>query len=219
VFGSTIGIYGSAGGGTLDEGTPPRPENIYACTKLEAEKLTADVASRIETCIIRISEVYGPGDLRLLKLFRGVDKGIFRIIGSGANLRQVIYVRDLVRGLLLAACEPGAVGQTFVLAGTEIMTTTEMVRQVATTLGRKPPSWHLPFWPFRAAAMVLEATLRPLGIQPPLTQRRLDFFSKSFTFATDKARTRLGFTPEVSFASGAALTAQWYREQGLVGKR
>jgi len=219
VYGSTIGIYGSAIHGELNEETSPRPENIYARTKLEAEGVTHRYSDRIETCIARISETYGPGDLRLLKLFRGIDSGAFFMIGSGKNLRQVVYVGDLVRGLLLGATRPSAVGQTFVLAGSEVMTTTDMVQQVAAALGRKTSSLRLPIWPFRAAAAVFEATLRPLGIQPPLTQRRLDFFTKSFTFSTDKARSVLGFNPEVSFASGAALTAAWYRENGLLGNR
>jgi dihydroflavonol-4-reductase len=219
VYGSTIGIYGSAISGALDENTAPRPENVYARTKLEAENVTAKFAGQIETCVVRISETYGPGDLRLLKLFRGIDGGTFFMVGSGTNLRQVVYVGDLVRGLLLAATQPGAIGQTFVLAGSEIMTTTEMVRQIATALGRKTSSLRLPVWPFRAAATLLESTMRPLGIQPPLTQRRLDFFTKSFTFSTSKARELLGFTPQVTFSSGAALTAAWYRENGLLGKR
>ena len=63
--------------------------------------------------IVRISETYGPGDFRLLKLFRALNRGRFLIIGSGLNRRQVIHVRDLVRGLMLAAASPAAVGQTF----------------------------------------------------------------------------------------------------------
>jgi nucleoside-diphosphate-sugar epimerase len=219
VYGSTIGIYGSAVNGELSEDTEPRPENIYATTKLEAEGVTHRFSDRIETCIVRISETYGPGDLRLLKLFRGIDRGAFVMIGTGRNLRQVIYVGDLVRGLLLAATSDKAIGQTFVLAGSEVMTTADMVRQIATALGCKTSSLRIPIWPFRIAAAVFESTLRPLGIQPPLTQRRLDFFTKSFTFSTEKTRSILGFAPEVSFASGATLTAGWYRENGLVGKR
>jgi len=173
-------------------------------------------SSRIETCIGRISETYGPGDFRLLKLFRAIDRGAFVVLGSGENVRQVIYVDDLAACLLLAAEHPGAVGQTFVFAGTEVMTTNAMVAQVAVALGRRPPRVRIPVWPFRAAAAVLESTLRPLGIQPPLTQRRLDFFTKSFLFSTAKYRQDLGFMPRVSFAEGAAATADWYRKQGYL---
>jgi dihydroflavonol-4-reductase len=91
-----------------------------------------------------------------------------------------------------------------------------MVERIAAALERNPPSLRLPIGPFRAAAAVLEAILKPLGIQPPLTQRRLDFFTKSFVFSTRKLRDRLAFQPEYSFAAAAALTVQWYRENGLL---
>ena len=216
VYGSTIGIYGSAANGELDENSAPRPENIYAQTKLEAERVVAQYADRIETCTARISETYGPGDFRLLKLFRAIDRGAFVMLGSGENVRQVIHVDDLSMGLLLTAEHAAAVGETFVLAGRDVMTTRTMVAQIAGALGRRPPRWRIPVWPFRAAAAVFEATLRPIGIQPPLTQRRLDFFTKSFVFSTAKYRRVLGFAPQISFPSGAATTAQWYRENGYL---
>jgi nucleoside-diphosphate-sugar epimerase len=216
VYGSTIGIYGSAANGELDENSAPRPENIYAQTKLEAERVVAQYADRIETCTARISETYGPGDFRLLKLFRAIDRGAFVMLGSGENVRQVIHVDDLSMGLLLTAEHAAAVGETFVLAGRDVMTTRTMVAQIAGALGRRPPRWRIPVWPFRAAAAVFEATLRPIGIQPPLTQRRLDFFTKSFVFSTAKYRRVLGFAPQISFPAGAATTAQWYRENGYL---
>src|SRR5262245_18525276 len=138
VYGSTIGIYGSARNGELDEDSPPRPENIYGQTKYEAEQLVLQYASRLQVCIARISETFGPGDFRLLKLFRAIDRGTFPMLGSGENLRQVIYVDDLARGLLLAAEHPAAVGQTFVFAGNEVMNTNSMVAQIAAALGKRP---------------------------------------------------------------------------------
>ncbi len=216
VYGSTIGIYGSARNGELDESSPPHPENIYGQTKYEAEQVVLQHASKLEICIARISETFGPGDFRLLKLFRAIDRGTFPMLGSGENLRQVIYVDDLARGLLLAAEHPAAVGQTFVFAGNEVMTTNAMVAQIAAALGKRPSRLRIPVWPFRWAAAVCETIFRPLGLQPPLTQRRLDFFTKSFVFSTAKYASLLGFAPRTKFSDGAAITAQWYRENGLL---
>lgn len=216
VYGSTIGVYGSASDGYLSEESEPRPENIYGTTKLEAERVVSSFAPLIETVIVRISETYGPGDNRLLKLFRAVDRGRFFLIGPGENQRQVIHVDDLSQGLLLSVTEPAAVGETFVLAGSEIMTTREMVGHIAKAVGREPPRFSLPLLPFSVAAVVLETTLRPLGIQPPLHRRRLDFFRKSFLFSTDKAVRALGFTPTRTFEEGSRETARWYAAKGLL---
>jgi nucleoside-diphosphate-sugar epimerase len=181
-----------------------------------AEGIVRGHADALETSIVRISETYGPGDFRLLKLFRAIDKGAFMMIGDGENRRQIMHVADLVRGLLIASQHPGAVGQTFVLPGHEVMTTREMVAGIAAALGKRPPRLRLPLWPFVAAAVAFEATCRPLGIQPPLHRRRLDFFRKTFVFSTRKAETLLGFVPQVSFVEGARQTASWYRSQGLL---
>jgi nucleoside-diphosphate-sugar epimerase len=219
IYGSTMGVYGSSDAGLLNEVSPVRPENVYTQTKLEAEGLVRGHASEMQTCIIRIAETYGPGDYRLLKLFRAIDRGHFFMIGPGTNRRQCIHVSDLVRGLLLAAQHPAAPNETFIFAGREIMTTIEMVQHIAAALGRKPPRTHLPMWPFLAAAGVLQTVLPPLRIQPPLHSRRLDFFRKSFVFSTAKAQQVLGFQPEIGFAAGAVDTARWYRAHGHIATR
>lgn len=213
VYGSTIGVYGSQDG-PLDETSPTRPDNIYSVTKLEAEQTVKAFARELETCIVRISETYGPGDLRLLKLFQAIDRGRFALIGDGDNRRQLIHVADLVRGLLIAGQHPASVGETFVFAGREVLTTRDMIDTIAQAIGREPPRLRLPLWPFAVAAVVLETTLRPLRIQPPLHRRRLDFFRKSFTFSTAKAQTLIGFRAETEFRAGAADAASWYRSRG-----
>jgi nucleoside-diphosphate-sugar epimerase len=216
VYGSTIGVYGSAVTGCLDESTPARPDNIYGRTKLEAEGVVRSFETHLATTIVRISETYGPGDFRLLKLFKGVERGTFRVIGAGSNQRQLIHVDDLVQGLLLASTHVHAPGQTFVLAGPEIMTTNEMVAHVAHALNTRSPRFNVPMWPFMAAAIMFEKTFKPLGISPPLHRRRLDFFRKSFYFSTDKAQALLGFRAAIPFSRGARETAEWYVKEGLL---
>jgi len=216
VYGSTIGVYGDAGDSLLDEDSPVSPQNIYTRTKLEAEALVKSFARNFDISIVRIAETYGPGDRRLLKLFRSIARGHFFMIGSGNNRRQCIHVDDLVHGLLTAAHHPAANGQTFVFAGNEILTTQEMVNHIASVLHRKPPRLQLPLWPFVAAAGVMETALPPLHISPPLHSRRLDFFRKSFVFSTARAQSLLGFQPAIDFRTGAADTVSWYRARGLL---
>lgn len=219
VYGSTMGVFGEAVDDVLDEETPTAPDNIYTRTKLEAEGLVRSYASAFETCIVRICETYGPGDFRLLKLFRAIDRRRFVMIGRGDNRRQCIHVNDLIRALLLAALHPQAVGETFIAAGRDPMTTNEMVRDIAVALERPHPRLHAPLWPFALAARVLETVLPPLRIEPPLHSRRLDFFRKSFEFSTAKAQRVLGFAPEVDFLTGAADTVRWYRAHGHLAPR
>jgi len=215
VHGSTIGVYGKPHG-VLDEDSPVEPDNIYGVTKLAGERLALAQSGRVPVVAVRIPEVYGPGDRRLLKLFKAIDKGAFFMIGSGRNLHHLIYVDDLVEGLLMAAESPETPGDLFLLAGPETVSTDRMVLAVANAVDKPGPRFRAPLWPFLILATAMELTLRPLGIQPPLHRRRLDFFRKSFELSSAKAQRVFGFSPSVSFEEGARRTAVWYREGGLL---
>lgn len=216
VHGSTIGVYGDGRRGVLDELSPLAPDNPYGRTKAAGEAVVREFASRLDVAIVRISETYGPADMRLLKLFRAIKRGRYVTLGSGLNERQLIYVEDLCRALLAAARAPAAIGQTVILAGSERLTTDAMVASICKALGKPARSRHVPIWPFDVAARICETVMPPLGLKPPLHSRRLDFFRKSFRFSTERAARLLGFRPQVPFATGAQLTAEWYREAGLL---
>ena len=216
LYGSTIGIYGEASEGELSEDSPPAPANAYSRTKLEAEQVVGRFNGRCEVFIARISETYGPGDLRLLKLFRAIATGRYLTIGNGRNEHQPIFVEDLCRALLTALQSDAASGQTLVLAGEERVTTDGMVEAVGRAVGHPAPGVHLPLWPFSLAASLCAAIFPRLGINPPLHPRRLDFFRKSFRFSTARAAKVLGFRARVTFAEGAQRTAEWYRREGLL---
>ena len=218
VHGSTIGVYGNLDG-RIDEESPCNPENIYGVTKLEGEKLVLSYRDKIPLVIIRISETYGPGDYRLLKLFKLINKNSFFMIGAGKNLHQLIFVEDLISGLLNAADSEKAVGEIILLVGKEPITTNDMVKTIADNLNARILPFRAPLLPFLALACMMETALRPLGIQPPLHRRRMDFFRKSFSFSTNRASELLGFIPQFSFKQGVAETARWYIDMGLLSSR
>ena len=215
VHGSTIGVYGNFDG-RIDEESPCNPENIYGVTKLEGEKLVLSYKDKIPLVIIRISETYGPGDRRLLKLFKVINKNAFFMIGSGKNLHQLIFVDDLISGMLNATDSEKAVGEIILLVGKEPITTNDMVKTIADNLNARILPFRAPLLPFLALAWMMETCLKPLGIQPPLHRRRMDFFRKSFSFSSKKAPELLSFKPKFSFEQGVTETARWYKKMGLL---
>lgn len=216
VYGSTIGIYGGCTGARLDEASPADPGNAYTRTKLRAEVVVRGWTGVPAPTVMRIAETYGPGDLRLLKLFRAIKRGRFLMIGPGHNRHALVHVDDVARGLLLGVTRPEAAGETFVLAAGDDLTTHEMVTAIAAAVGRAVPRLRSPFWPFLVAATAGEKLLKPLGLRPPLSRRSLDFFDKSFVLSIDKAATRLGYVPHHRFVASAGSTAHWYEAQGLI---
>lgn len=215
VHGSTIGVYGWRAGSVVRDDSPLEPSNIYGVTKLEAETIVRSFEGRVPFAIARISEAYGPGDRRLLKLFKGAERGLSVVIGDGRNLHHLVYIDDLLDGLLRAGREDGALGKTFVLAGPRAVTSREMIDAVAGSLGGKVRMLRVPLAPLMGTAALLEATLGRLGVQPPLHRRRMDFFRKSFEFSLEESRA-FGYAPRVELAAGIQATADWYALQGLV---
>ncbi len=216
VHGSTIGVYGGSPDATVSEQSPLEPTNIYGRTKLEAEGVVRSSAGRMPWVIVRISETYGPGDRRLLKLFRAAEKGFSVQIGPATNLHHLVYIDDLIDGLCGAAEHAQAVGRTFVLAGPEPVTSKAMLDAVSESLGHSVWRLRIPLEPLLLLATGMQAALGPLGIQPPLHPRRMDFFRKSFRFSQQEARSLIEYDPKIDLAHGMTSTARWYREQGLV---
>lgn len=215
---STVGVHGDVERPPAAEDAPLRPGDIYQQTKLEGEQVAREAAqrNRIELVIARPTGIYGPGDRRLLKLFRGVARRRFVILGSGRIYYHLTYIDDLVEGFRLCGEVPGAAGETYILAGGEVTTLNELVALVAEGAGVPPPGVHLPVWPFWVAGAACEAVCLPFGIEPPLYRRRVDFFTKSRAFDISKARTELGFAPGVALREGIRRTFAWYRAQGWV---
>ena len=215
---STVGVHGDVEHPPATEDAPLRPGDIYQHTKLEGEQIARDAGREtgIEVVIVRPTGIYGPGDRRLLKLFRGVSRGQFVILGDGSIFYHLTYIDDLVEGFRLCGTVPAAAGGTYILAGGEVTTLNELTRLVAEVAGVPPPRLHLPVWPFWMAGAVCEAICTPFGIEPPIYRRRVDFFTKSRAFDISRARRDLGYAPSIGLREGIARTLRWYREQGWI---
>ena len=95
---------------------------------------------------------------------------------------------------------PAAANRTYILAGGEVTTLNKLVTIIAEVAGVPPPRLHLPVWPFWLAGAACEALCAPLGIEPPIYRRRVDFFTKSRAFDITRARTEIGYAPQIGLA-------------------
>jgi len=216
VYGSTIGVYGSADGTALTEESPVNPQNHYTRSKVMAEQVVGEYSGILNTTVARISETYGPDDLRLLKLFKGIAKGWFPVIGRCENKHQPIFVDELAGCLLEIASRNDLGGELFILAGPQPVSTSEMIRYIENALHAHNHSPHLPMPPLLGTAFAFEKLFPILGLSPPLTRRRLDFFRTNFWFDMSKVTAKLNHPPSIGFDTGAEMTSNWYRANGLL---
>ncbi len=215
---STVGVHGHVSQIPSDESAPYNPGDIYQDTKLAGEKrMQAAIADGFPGTIFRPAGMYGPGDLRFLKVFKGVQKGRFPMFGSGEVTYQFTYIDDLVDGIILCGFHENAHRELVILCGDGWISLNHFVQLVAAAVGGKPPKIHWPLGPLLLAAKACETLCKPLNIDPPLHTRRCEFYIKARAFNNAKAKRLLGFQPKFSMAAGVYETARWYAEQGLIG--
>jgi nucleoside-diphosphate-sugar epimerase len=213
---STVGVHGHVADPPANEDSPQNPGDIYQVTKAEAEALALEFGRRrgLPVAVVRPGAIYGPGETRLLKLFRAIARGRYAIVGSGETFYHPVYIDDLVQGFGLALMHPDAVGESFIIAGPRYISQRELADIIARHTGGRVLPFRIPAGPIQWAGGVCEALCRPFGLEPPLHRRRTEFWTKSRAFSIEKARRVLGYAPVVDFDEGARRTADAYREAG-----
>lgn len=215
---STVGVHGHVSRPPAEEKTAFSPADAYQRTKLEAELLALSYARDrgLAVAVARPTAIYGPGDTRLLKMFRMIANGTFVMLNKGDIYYHMVYVDDLVQGLKLLATHPSAVGEVFILGGDKYYRLKAIVDMIARFLGVRQPRIRLPALPFQVVGSLCEAICVPFGVEPPIYRRRVDFFTKSRAFSIEKARRMLGYSPQVPLEVGLRRTLDWYLDQGQI---
>jgi nucleoside-diphosphate-sugar epimerase len=216
---STVGVHGDVGCGTpANENSPYSPGDIYQKTKLEAELNVHKFykTNGLPLIVIRPTAIYGPGDLRLLKLFKIASHKISPILGNGNIKYHMVFIDDLIQGFIKASESENAVGESFIIGGDEVQTLNELLNTIGEVLGKKVSKIHLPAKPFQILGTVMEKIFIPIGISPPIYRRRVDFFTKSRSFDISKAKTIIHYHPKYSLKEGIKKTADWYLINGYL---
>jgi nucleoside-diphosphate-sugar epimerase len=191
------------------EDSPFHPYLSYGRSKFEGEELVRRYQQRgdLETVILRPPWFYGPEQpARQDQFFSAIRKGRFPLVGEGTQQRSMVFTGNLVQGALLAETAEAAPGEAYWIADAEPYPLRDIfagVREALAAEGldvsdRNPP--RLPT--FVADAMVgVDSALQALGryVQPVHVLGEL-----RDTIACDitKARTELGYAPEVSLVEG-----------------
>lgn len=204
VFLSTAKVHGEVSGeGPFHESSPPSPADLYSQSKWRAELGIREVANKqpLRWTIIRPPLVYGPGVrgnfLRLMKL---IDRRLPLPLGSVVNSRSLIHVDNLVDGVIHLGLEEEANARSFLLRDDRNVSSPELIRLLARSLGRRDRLWRFPPSALSFAARVCgkEGTVRRLVC--------------SLT-VDPTAAIRLGWRGVISLDEGIMTTGAWYRRE------
>ena len=217
---STLGVYEARHHSGTDETEPLPASHIdgYTQSKVEAERLALQYhrKQRVPVTILRPGFVYGPRDRSVLpRIAARLRERSVIYIARGRYALNTTYVGNLVDAILLAVDSPAAVGEVFNVTDGEFVTKRMFFEAVAAGIGAPPPRGSVPVWLARFIANWREGVFRRKNKPHPprATQAQLKFAGLNLDFSIAKARTRLGYTPRVSFADGMKAAIDWYNRQ------
>jgi nucleoside-diphosphate-sugar epimerase len=216
---STIGVLGDIKECPASETTEYNPGDNYQKTKLDAELYCRQQAEKgidMELVVLRPCSMYGPGDLRMLKMFRMLKKGTFFVVGACDANFHAVYIDDILSGIELAMDKKGIDQEIFILGGTDYVPLKEYISTAARAVGSGYPKIKLPFWPMYILSAIIEFIFVPFRVEPPIFRRRVKFYRNNRAFNIEKAIKMLDYQPEISLQEGMKRTVQWYRQNGYL---
>lgn len=199
-----------------DETTPLAPSTPREYSQAMAEMVAREFARHgLPVIIARPEFIYGPGNRRVLGLFRAVQQQMFFYIAGGAAYCHPTYIDDAVAGLLLAL-EQGRPGEIYHITGPCPVTFRELAETIAKALQVRAPWLGMSKNVAWNSAWLLEKIGEQLHIKPPYSRARVAFLSENRHFSRAKALTELGYVPQFSLSQGVTKTVAWYQQEGLL---
>ena len=102
-------------------------------------------------------------------------------------------------------------GDIFMVGGERALTVSEFTKLIANILNVKINKATIPLYIALLHVTIFEPFLKSLKINPILTKSRLDFFTKTRTVSTKKAKKMLNYNP-IKLQIGLKKTIQWYKD-------
>ena len=203
---STDEVYGTLGAtGLFTEETPYAPNSPYSASKAASDHLARAYHHTygLDVVTTNCSNNYGPYQFPekllpvvILKALAGEPIPVY---GTGANIRDWLFVDDHVRAIV-AAFERGAAGETYNVGGHNEWTNLDVVRAVCGLLDELAPAGA------PHERLITFVTDRP---------------GHDARYAIDASRIErtLGWTPRETFETGLRKTVRWYLDNGAWTER
>ncbi len=177
-------------------GTREHAKSEYHKTKWEAEGLVK--SSGLAYTILRPSLIYGPGDLFTIRLAEMIRRSpVLPVIGSGTSKIQPIYIDDVTACIAKVVTGEAFLNRTFEIGGPEQLNYETVTKEIASVLGVRRPTVHMPLLFMRTMAKVAEAVLPT----PPVTTDQLIMLQEDNVCDLKDIREAFGIEP-VKFAEG-----------------
>jgi len=198
---STDEVFGSLGPrGFFSEKTPYSPNSPYSASKASSDHLvnawfhTYGLPVVVSNCSNNYGPYHFPEKLIPLTIINALEGQPLPVYGTGANIRDWLFVEDHARALLAVAMH-GKLGESYCIGGHNEKSNLEVVRAVCDLIDELAPNAKIQ----RHADLINFVTDRP---------------GHDLRYAIDpsKIARELGWKPLETFDSGLRKTVEWYLE-------
>ncbi len=210
-----------AAAGPSADGAPVSPDAVapvthYGQSKAAAEAIAKKASTRVPITILRPPAIYGPRDREILAFFSAVKWGVVPLTSPLDARLSMVYGGDCASACVAALDADVESGSIWYVEDGETNTFEQLMSYIETALGRsvwlRAPIPGPILWGAALATEIFGAVAR----RPVMLTRDKINELRASHWVCDAAPTRsaLGWEPSVTFAHGAARTAEWYRTAG-----
>jgi nucleoside-diphosphate-sugar epimerase len=187
----------------------------YSDCKVDAEHLCREFMNKtgMDIVIVRPSHVEGPGSTIVKEVIEAFKRGPLPLIDHGRADLGLVYVDNLVNGMILAA-EKGESGNAYHFCDDGRMTWKEFLTLLGGLVGKRPAG-SIPFRLAWHMGGCLEKAYRPFGTRPPFTRASAGMFGRSFHVDCSWTKKQLGWNPHVPFEEALDSIVHWVQNSYL----
>ncbi|MDQ7826079.1 MAG: NAD-dependent epimerase/dehydratase family protein [Candidatus Eremiobacteraeota bacterium] len=194
----------------------------YPATKAIAERMVLGAhGASLSTVSLRPHLIWGPGDRHLVpRLISRAKAGKLRIVGTGKNLVDSVYIDNAVEAHILALLklEPAspAGGKAYFITNGEPMPLADLMNAILSAADLPPVTRKIPAGLAYAAGALMElgyGILRKKE-EPLMTRFLARELACAHWFDISAARRDIGYSPAITIREGIERLREWLKNHG-----
>lgn len=210
---SSVAVYGNADFRDLEyeEDAECKPSGDYAESKFESEKAAFEIlnGSGVKLKILRPSTIVGENDRgNVARLIKAIDQGRFYWLGTGKNLKSLVYKNDAARACAAVLKNPWNENFEIYNITAEAVSMRSIVGQIEKTLLKSVPKVFVPAEPLRYGLRL--GTKSGVKKIEKLSETVEKWLSDD-VFSGKKIKTKLNFAAETDALEGVRREAEFYK--------
>ncbi len=199
---------------TKNEDDMCRPLTHYGKSKLKAEMLFPKYSQFFPYTIIRPSIVYGPRDREFFQYIKLINKGITFFIGSPSKKISVIYVKDLIEGIIACLNSENSKNKIYFLSQEKSIAQKELAEIISKILKKRTIKIIVPKWIVKFVCFLQELYFIFSKDTPMLNRDKSnELLAENWSCGCNKAVEDFGFINRFSVEEGLRITIDWYKKQ------